>query len=127
MKSNAFTLLEMLVVIGIIAILAALSTTSYSTAMKKSRDSRRLSDLTDMQNAMEQYYTSCGYAYPSDPLGDGIICPTGPVNILPTVPKDPLNSGSYVYSCSGCTTAVYKFCAKLEGGVAPTTCVSQRQ
>jgi len=62
---KAFTLLEMLVVIGIIAILVALGTSSYSTAQKKARDARRKSDMKSFQNAMEQCYSVNSYSYPT--------------------------------------------------------------
>ncbi|NCO89124.1 type II secretion system protein, partial [Candidatus Roizmanbacteria bacterium] len=38
---KAFTLLEILVVIGIISIMVAMGTASYSTAQKKARDAKR--------------------------------------------------------------------------------------
>jgi len=58
MKKNAFTLLELLVVIGIIGILVALATVSYTATQAAARDSRRKQDMVAMQNALEQYYSS---------------------------------------------------------------------
>ena len=59
-KNRGFSLLELLVVIGIIAILTALGTVSFTTAQKKSRDSKARSDLKEIQNALETYYSING-------------------------------------------------------------------
>ncbi len=67
---KAFTLLEMLVVIGIIAVLVSLGVASYSTAQKKARDARRQADLKSFQNAMEQCYSVNSFSYPTI-NGDG--------------------------------------------------------
>jgi len=64
MIKKAFTLLEMLVVIGIIGILIGLGALSYSTAQKKARDAKRKQDLKAFQNAMEQCYAVNNYSYP---------------------------------------------------------------
>jgi len=61
---SAFTLLEMLVVIGIIGILVGMGAVSYSTAQKKARDAKRKQDLKAFQNAMEQCYSVNNYKYP---------------------------------------------------------------
>lgn len=53
---RAFTLLELLIVVGLIGILISVGTVAYTAAQKKSRDSRRKSDLKAVQNALEQYY-----------------------------------------------------------------------
>ncbi|OGD62564.1 hypothetical protein A2160_05985 [Candidatus Beckwithbacteria bacterium RBG_13_42_9] len=63
-RNLGFTLLELLVVIAIIAILVALGTVSYSTAQKRSRDSRVHSDIKEIQNALESYYSINSSSYP---------------------------------------------------------------
>lgn len=65
MFRKAFTLLEMLVVIGIIAIIVSLGFASYSTVQKKARDARRKGDLNTMQKVLEQCYTLNSYSYPA--------------------------------------------------------------
>ena len=115
---KAFTLLEMLVVIGIIGILVALGTTSYSTIQKKARDARRHSDLKTIQSALEQYYSICNYQYPT--LGatslSGTIAATtlagcnSDTTIL-TIPTDPLGGN---YQCIGnCNSNEYLICPKV--------------
>ncbi len=61
---GAFTLLEMLVVIGIISIMLGVASVSYSTAQKKARDAKRKTDLHAMQNALEQCYAVNSSSYP---------------------------------------------------------------
>jgi|GEM_PF-2725952 len=53
---RAFTLVEVLTVIVIIGILASLTAYIYSSALARSRDSQRLSDISSIRNALEQYF-----------------------------------------------------------------------
>ena len=56
-NKNAFTLLELLVVIGIIGVLVSLAMVSYTSAQRKSRDSRRQADMKAIQGALDVYYS----------------------------------------------------------------------
>ena len=62
-KYSGFTLIELLVVIAIIGILAAVVLVSLNSARAKSRDARRVSDIHQLQTALELYYNDCG-GYP---------------------------------------------------------------
>ncbi len=117
---KAFTLLEMLVVIGIISILVAIATVSYSSAQKKARDAKRKGDLDAAQKMMEECYaanTTNPYKYPTiTTLGTIQMSsiPTGCTNFSIT---DPVNSGLYVYSATSDTTNnTYSITAVLENG-----------
>ncbi|OGG26970.1 hypothetical protein A2960_02375 [Candidatus Gottesmanbacteria bacterium RIFCSPLOWO2_01_FULL_39_12b] len=125
--NKGFSLLELLVVISIIAIMITLGISSYSTAQKKSRDSKRKSDLKDVQSALEQYYSVCGNIYPI-PVGfysGGIICSSPSIAILPNLPSDP--RGTTSYTCSSCNSTSYTLCASLETENVTAFCVSNLQ
>lgn len=106
---SGFTLLELLVVIAIIAILVALGTVSYSTAQKRGRDSRIRSDLKEIQNALETYY-SVNSGYPATYPGDlESYFSSG------SVPTNPKTGSDYTYTTDGeATHAVYCVCSALE-------------
>ncbi|MBI3384753.1 type II secretion system protein [Candidatus Gottesmanbacteria bacterium] len=58
MKSKAFSLIELLVVISIMAILGSLALSAFSTARKEARDTQRKNELTQYKTALESYYVS---------------------------------------------------------------------
>jgi len=55
-KQQAFTLIELMVVVAIIAILATLSVSNFSTAIRRTRNTQRISDITTVAKAMETCY-----------------------------------------------------------------------
>lgn len=63
-RAGGFTLIELLVVIAIIGILASVVLASLNTARAKGRDAMRISQLKEMQKALEMYYLDSG-TYPS--------------------------------------------------------------
>lgn len=72
-KQKGFTLIELLVVIAIIGLLSTLAVVALNSARMKSRDARRLSDVKQIQTALELYYNDQGEYPPADPavrLGD---------------------------------------------------------
>lgn len=128
-KSSGFTLLELLVVIAIISILVTVGMTSFSTAQKKGRDAKRKNDMKEMQAALEQYYSVCGYTYPTPPAGSfysPVICTAPSIAIMPTIISDP--RGITPYYCGGtCNATGYTVCAGLEAESPATFCVTNTQ
>ncbi len=59
MKKNTkgFTLIELLVVIAIIGLLSTLAVVSLNNAREKARNAKRLSDVKQVQTALELYFT----------------------------------------------------------------------
>ncbi len=123
MKKKGFTLIELLVVIAIIGLLSTLAVVALGSARVKARDAKRMSDLKQVQTALELYYTDQN-SYPSGPAtlgGTSAAClnasgwtTTGCSSpYMAEVPSDP-SSGSYVYTA---TTGSYKIDATLEGTV----------
>ena len=54
--SRGFTLVELLVVIAIIGILASIVMVGLGGAKQKSRDSKRVADIKNIQLALSLYY-----------------------------------------------------------------------
>jgi len=57
-NNSGFTLIELLVVIAIIGLLSSVVLASLNTARAKGRDAKRVSDLRQVQIALEFYYDS---------------------------------------------------------------------
>jgi prepilin-type N-terminal cleavage/methylation domain-containing protein len=95
--NRGFTLIELLVVIAIIGILAATITASLSSAQQKGRDSRRLSDISQIQSALALYGTDASGQFPPGTS----LTPLSSGGYIATVPADPLGSSVYVYSYQG--------------------------
>lgn len=106
---QGFTLIELLVVIAVIALLSTLAVVALGSARNKVNDSKRLSDMRDVQNGLELYYTNHN-AYPMTD-GDGVSIGVGTAACLndegfasancanpylAVLPRDP-SSGTYQY------------------------------
>ncbi len=122
MNKKGFTLIELLVVIAIIGLLSTLAVVALGSARVKARDSKRLSDLKQLQTALELYYNDKN-AYP---VGNGVTLGTANYACLndsgwaatgcatpymAQVPADPQGS-TYVYTAGNNT---YTIDASLEG------------
>ena len=93
---RGFTLIELLVVIAIIGLLASVVLASLNTARKKGRDARRISDIKQLQLAVELYYDSHSNAYPDVSPGLSALTPA----FISVVPTDPLTGTAYGYTGS---------------------------
>lgn len=97
-KNKGFTLIELLVVISIIGLMASIALVSLNSSRIKGRDARRLSDMRQIQTALEMYSDTNGRYPDSDYAGCGGWDTPGNntfINILKTSsliasdPKDP--------------------------------------
>jgi general secretion pathway protein G len=68
-NTKGFTLIELLVVIAIIGLLSTLAVIALNSAREKSRDSKRVADVKQIQTALELYFAD-NNAYPDTPTGD---------------------------------------------------------
>ncbi len=131
-KESAFTLLELLITIVIIGVLATLVVFFVQNTRKNSRDAKRVSDVKQIQTALELYFNNVGH-YPEEvtstiSYGDSIY-----MNIYPTAPSPADGDcseadNSYRYSSIGDDNSSYEilFClgsglSGLSGGVKMAT------
>ena len=140
MKKNnkGFSLVELLVVAGIIGLLATISVISVNSLRVKSRDTRRLADIKQIQAALQMYYMD-HHSYPAGQIASGTVLsdngfslnPSGNVYLRP-VPTNPIpaNDGLcpvnsvYTYNqlSSGASYSL-SFCHSIKGAttVTPST------
>jgi type II secretion system protein G len=107
---RGFTLIELLVVIAIIGLLASVVMASLNSARAKGRDAKRLSEVREMQKALELYYDANGYYPQTNWISSGDTTwqtssfATALRPYLSQLPVDPTNTGGpaygggYVYS-----------------------------
>lgn len=115
-QQKGFTLIELLVVIAIIGILSTLAVISLNNAREKSRDAKRISDIKQIQTALELYYNDNG-GYPTTLImtGGGSLV-SGSVTYMGSVPSNPLPAGDTdPYSYTAYTTTSYSIGFGLEG------------
>jgi len=111
--SRGFTLIELLVVIAIIGILSSVVLASLNSARVKGRDARRISDIKQLQLALELYYDN-HQSYPATASGGGAASTTLAALVtegfISSIPSDPTNAGAQIYWYAGaddgaaCTT-----------------------
>lgn len=127
MNKKGFTLIELLVVIAIIGLLSTLAVVALGSARQKARDSKRLSDLKQVQTALELYFTdnnsypiaavavelgTTGYTCLGSSGFSGSCTGTVYMGLVPAEPSPA--SGGYMYT--GSTTS-YSITATLEGTI----------
>lgn len=88
--------------------------------MKRARDARRIQDLKNIQNALESYYTICGFIYPTAGAGNvvpsSIVCASPATTLMSSTPKDPQTNIDYTMTGGGIS---YTLQATLEAALAP--------
>lgn len=90
---KGFTLIELLVVISIIGLLSTLAVVALNSARQKSRDTKRLADVKQIQTALELFYSDNNrYAVADTPVELG----TATTNKL-------CGSAGFAGTCSGTT------------------------
>jgi len=65
-QENGFTLIELLVVIAVIGLLSSIVLVSLQGARAKARDAKRISDIKQIQLALELFYNEYGHYPPAD-------------------------------------------------------------
>ena len=106
-RHSGFTIVELLVVVAITGILLAIGIPSLNNSREKSRDTARISDINQLEFALEVYYEANGQ-YPQGV--DGVVGEGGAIDailepFMIVVPSDPIGSAGdntyeYVYDTS---------------------------
>jgi len=123
--NKGFTLIEILIVVAIIAILASSVLVGFGPAQRQGRDARRLTDLRQVQTALELYYAKCGY-YPGNAQSGSTCTGFSVINSwaslqtalvgsaigINQIPNDPTSGKNYVYGSA--TGSGYVLGADLE-------------
>ncbi len=137
---KGFTLIELLVVIAIIGLLSSVVLASLNSSRIKARDARRISDLHQIQLALELYkadsptsdYPVIGYwVYSTDSSWNTLQ--QALQLYMPNLPKDPINNGpwpwgdgesyySYAYGNNGAPDKHYDLVAHLEDKSSSLRC-----
>lgn len=115
-SKKGFTLIELVVVVGIIALLAAITIVALGRQQARSRDAKRVADLTNINTALVSYiadnyepkivtdYTqpdSGGWDYSSE--YNGQLVSSGDITfikfvsdagLMAKIPQDPINDGT---------------------------------
>ena len=140
-NKKGFTLVELLVVVAIIGLLSTLAVVALGNARQKARDAKRVSDIKQVQTALELYFSDVG-SYPVQApasaltlgAGAGLTLSSGaaPAGFAATasattymalVPANPTPGGA-IYAYTSCGTApcsTYSLTFELEntvGGLA---------
>ena len=125
---QGFTLIELLVVIAIIGLLSTLAVIALGSAREDARDLKRLSDVKQVQSALELYYVD-NNAYPTEAvaitlgspsascLNDDGFTTAGCAEPLykEQVQADPLSGQNYTYESEDGTSYTINF--TLEGAI----------
>ena len=106
-RTSGFTIAEVVVVIGIIGVLSAIVYTSLSGQQSSARDKQRVSDLSNISLALEQYFNTNGQ-YPA--TLDALV-----PSYLPATPTPPTTPGTSGYG-------YYYF--PLASSITPSACVN---
>lgn len=125
---GGFTLLELLIVVLLVGLLLSIATLSYGEITKRSRDSRRKTDLEEVRSALEQYRSN-NNAYPTPfptptdglPFGtSGLTDSSGNIYVqkLSQDPRSPSRKYYYATQSGDFTLAVH-----LENA-DPTPCLT---
>ena len=95
-NKKGFTLIELLVVVAILGLLATIVAVSLTSARARARDARRVSDVRQIELALELYYAA-NQEYPTSTTAFTQMIEDGYLN-MSDAPKDPQTGQAYCYA-----------------------------
>jgi type II secretion system protein G len=117
---RGFTIIELLVVIAIIAMLTSIVLVVLTGLQAKSRDTRRMEDVREIQKALSLYYVD-GNRFPkavtpvtitgSDSISTALI-DSGSISGVPTDPVSP--DFDYTYQATTSASYIITFCLETD-------------
>jgi len=128
-----FTLIEILVAGTLIALLASIGIVSYTSVTKRSRDSKRKSDVEQLRTALEMYRADYSSYPPVNTVGYDTVdnlkpyLVDAPYNYVPAIPRDPSVGYRYSYKATNASGGSYfGYCvsAYVESEDPSDTCTS---
>jgi type II secretory pathway pseudopilin PulG len=120
-NNSGFTLLEVASMIVIIAFIISATFVAFTSVRQKNRDTLRVTDVTQLQNALASYYRD-NNAYPAA-ITPGEVLTVGGITYMTDVPANrvPTNDGScpsnpqYLYTQDGSGASYHiAFCLGTE-------------
>ena len=95
---KGFSLIEIIVAVGIVALISVAATVSYSSQRVRSRETRRIQDVSTIADALRSYQAT-GKDLPvsatnNEKVDSGILNVLLTSGILNDIPKDPFPGGS---------------------------------
>src|SRR3990172_7893177 len=109
-QTKGFTLIELLVAATIIALLTAIGVVSYANINKRSRDTKRKSDIEQIRSSLEMYRADNG-SYPN--AGAGSWTDVSSLSALVTggyiaaIPADPKTTQVYRFQVTNLVSGKY--------------------
>jgi len=121
LNRKGFTLIELLVVVAIIGLFATMSIIALNSARAKSRDAKRISDIKQIQTALELYFNENG-DYPAS-ISTSIASGTVFMSKVPSAPSPAdgtcAANNTYTYNKATAGTYTLQYCLGAATGNLP--------